>query len=1064
MFEMPDWTKLAPSRVAGLAVAVVATVGATLAYAPDAEACSSTPPPPDCGVSLTCSLQMAETMTADDDPSGQMPALLFLTVTGNDPRCPNMGRVEVNVDGECTGSTADTAGQPVPGGGGALTTTIAQGRLNQVNIPISFQQGVARMCQMSGTATVTLSSGQTATAQCAPQRACLVPASGAETPAVQMRLVDSSAVTAAGPGQPSETLYEIVNNTNSTFFGELNVKMDNANGIPDAGDLPAPNPDPSAVCTESLDPPEEPADCSEEPVDEVCGCDGLSYANECVLANAGVQKLDDGKCKKPYAAASTFSVSDPNGGDVFPLAIEMEGESVDRCIPLPANPALYTDSSANKSIRNLGPGESVRFRVISRNWHLCRDGSCSQATAKLSGSLADGTIINSCAGNSVVVDSTLAVNTDQCSDGSETTPPITPYIPDDSDGDGIDDDTEIDNGTDPNNSDSDGDGLTDDEEAFEGTDPNNADTDGDGLSDYDEVHVHHTDPNNADTDGDGLTDGEEVNRYDTHPRLPDTDGDGLSDYDEVHNHGTDPNQQDTDGDRLTDAEEISLGTDPLNDDTDGDGEVDGIEHRNGTDPLAPDSVGNLPDSDGDGLTDAEEAALGTDPNNADSDGDGLSDGFEVNVYGTDPNNTDTDGDGLTDYEEVHTHGTDPTTKDTDGDGLSDYDEVNTHGTDPRLSDTDGDGLSDGDEVNVHGSDPTDADTDGGGAGDGEEVSHGFDPTDPSDDAYFAGSLNGRAGIVLTGSDADRSTVLLLENTGFNRTVGRITATAKNLSPKVGRIESTVDVTDQSWTAGDTVEVTASFATFLDKDSSPYDIERLQMGPKAMAANHDGTHFLGMGEIWLSSSPYTVFDVMYQGSVWLVNPNTGRFERQKIDNFSFAPNGNKLDITYSFKAPNFEVERVYLMHDVNGYERHAVEEACDDGFDGDNDGTVDCDDLDCAAKPICDTPGGDDTGNGSEDAGTDEDTGTGSDTGNGSADAGNGSDIGSGSDIGTGAGDVGSRYQGSIKNHSSCACRSVDSTPSSSLAYLVAAVMGLAMVALRRRRETEAKTVRVRIDD
>lgn len=58
--------------------------------------------------------------------------------------------------------------------------------------------------------------------------------------------------------------------------------------------------------------------------------------------------------------------------------------------------------------------------------------------------------------------------------------------------------------------DKDGDSLDDDRELDLGTDPNNWDTDGDGLGDGDEVIVWKTDPLNTDSDGDGYTDGDEV--------------------------------------------------------------------------------------------------------------------------------------------------------------------------------------------------------------------------------------------------------------------------------------------------------------------------------------------------------------------------------------------------------------------------------------------------------------------------------------------------------------------------------------------------------------------------
>ena len=87
--------------------------------------------------------------------------------------------------------------------------------------------------------------------------------------------------------------------------------------------------------------------------------------------------------------------------------------------------------------------------------------------------------------------------------------------------------------------DPDDDGLTNDEEDQEGTDPVDPDTDDDGLTDGEEVNDHGTDPTDPDTDDDGLTDGEEVNDHGTDPLDPDTDDGGTSDGVEVMD-GTEP--------------------------------------------------------------------------------------------------------------------------------------------------------------------------------------------------------------------------------------------------------------------------------------------------------------------------------------------------------------------------------------------------------------------------------------------------------------------------------------------------------------------------------------------
>ncbi|MFZ5475168.1 MAG: thrombospondin type 3 repeat-containing protein, partial [Myxococcota bacterium] len=160
--------------------------------------------------------------------------------------------------------------------------------------------------------------------------------------------------------------------------------------------------------------------------------------------------------------------------------------------------------------------------------------------------------------------------------------------------------------------DTDGDGLDNDDEMDLGTDPADADTDGDGLGDGEETDTWGTDPADADTDDDGLDDGTEVDGG-TDPLVEDTDGGGTGDGVETEVDGTDPTDPaddvehvvDTDSDGLTDEEEAALGTDPLDADTDDDGLDDGTEvDDTDTDPLDA-------DTDDDGLDDGTEIAIGT---------------------------------------------------------------------------------------------------------------------------------------------------------------------------------------------------------------------------------------------------------------------------------------------------------------------------------------------------------------------------------------------------------------------------------------------------------------------
>ncbi len=232
----------------------------------------------------------------------------------------------------------------------------------------------------------------------------------------------------------------------------------------------------------------------------------------------------------------------------------------------------------------------------------------------------------------------------------------------DSDGDGVDDDVELSSPVsdpndpcDPNPSfggcDQDNDGLTNDEEVVEGTDPTDADSDDDGLSDGTEVSGNVTDPNDPDTDDDGICDGPvDVLPDCTSGGDVDSDGDGLTDSEE-NQQGSNPTDPcdpnpfaitagDCDSDGLNNADEFDAGSDPLNPDTDGDSLNDGAEILGGSSPLDPcdpnPSAGQC-DQDNDGLTNDVENGIGTNPELADSDNDGFNDGDEIN-QGSDPMN------------------------------------------------------------------------------------------------------------------------------------------------------------------------------------------------------------------------------------------------------------------------------------------------------------------------------------------------------------------------------------------------------------------------------------------
>ncbi len=143
------------------------------------------------------------------------------------------------------------------------------------------------------------------------------------------------------------------------------------------------------------------------------------------------------------------------------------------------------------------------------------------------------------------------INTSFQGDNTEvfTQSQVNVNVSSDRDSDNVPDDQENEQGTDPDNPDTDGDGLQDD------TDPNPLSTDADGDGDPDNTDPSPTDPlvfTPPDTDGDGIPDEEDS----------DIDNDGLYNFEEEEN-GTDPTDVDSDNDGIADGQD-QFPTDPSN--------------------------------------------------------------------------------------------------------------------------------------------------------------------------------------------------------------------------------------------------------------------------------------------------------------------------------------------------------------------------------------------------------------------------------------------------------------------------------------------------------------------
>ncbi|KAI9549366.1 LOW QUALITY PROTEIN: hypothetical protein GHT06_003732 [Daphnia sinensis] len=313
--------------------------------------------------------------------------------------------------------------------------------------------------------------------------------------------------------------------------------------------------------------------------------------------------------------------------------------------------------------------------------------------------------------------------------------------------------------TNPLNVDSDGDGVSDEQEAKDGTDPNN----GCEYNPTNQVVANvSTAWSNGDCDNDGLTNGEELTGVDnpsttanpngetSNPLNVDSDGDGVSDAQEALD-GTDPN--DGCDYKVASQDATKVSTAWSNGDCDNDGltngeELTGIDNPSTTANPAGEKTNPLNvDSDGDGVSDAQEALDGTDPN----------DGCDYKVSSQDPakvstawSNGDCDNDGLTNGEEL-TGVDNPSTEALDGTDPNNGCDYKVASQDPTKvstawsnGDCDNDGLTNGEELtgidnpstianpNGETSNPLNVDSDGDGVSDAQEALDGTDPNDGCD--------------------------------------------------------------------------------------------------------------------------------------------------------------------------------------------------------------------------------------------------------------------------------------------------------------------------------------------
>ena len=366
-------------------------------------------------------------------------------------------------------------------------------------------------------------------------------------------------------------------------------------------------------------------------------------------------------------------------------------------------------------------------------------------------------------------------------------------VPDDADGDGMQDSWETENGLNPADpgdaaTDLDGDGLSNADEFAAGTNPDAIDTDGDGINDSEELNVLGTDPLNSDSDGDGMTDGFEQD-YGFDPQNPadalaDFDGDGLNNVGEAA-FGTNPNDAGSIAPYIDNySESFESGTLPstwrVPVTANGGWSAKNVTATDGSWSLESDSVSVLESAEvvlplfihesvlnfsyyfNGSVQSKFELYVNGELQIFENGSEGrfwksssdivLKAGYNelkflftrgvfsngcrcVRIDNIQITNQDNDLDFMNDQWELDNglSPLDPTDAllDGDGDGLNNAGEY-ANGTDITKTDTDNDGLSDAAEVQTHNTDPTLADTDGDSMGDAFEVSFGLNGRDAAD--------------------------------------------------------------------------------------------------------------------------------------------------------------------------------------------------------------------------------------------------------------------------------------------------------------------------------------------
>ncbi|MGE0482203.1 MAG: hypothetical protein AB7Q17_17230 [Phycisphaerae bacterium] len=315
-------------------------------------ACGGTPPPPVCGVTLSLAKAVPAVIIVPPGPVVvAIPTTVTLGLTETPPgsgACPPPPfPVTVSITLACV---------PPPAATGTVTVPIVPG-LNPVVVPVLIPPGPARVCVVSGMATVSV--GTLTASAVGDASVCLVPAlpGNPSVPEFDLQIIGPDTVEVT-PGEMGCLEVRLTNNLSEPVTGVLSANSRNVSRMP-------------------------------------------------TLLSPGMP------------GSGVYAVSDPDeSGLTDNPPIEFVGDFVG-CVDLPAAPQAPAFPGASRPIL-LMPGESRDYFVCIRPWGMCADLSCSEHDIHFNGTRASGGAVLACGTGAVVATATHPPSY-SCADSGATT-------------------------------------------------------------------------------------------------------------------------------------------------------------------------------------------------------------------------------------------------------------------------------------------------------------------------------------------------------------------------------------------------------------------------------------------------------------------------------------------------------------------------------------------------------------------------------------------------------------------------------------------------------------------